>query len=86
MAGSASHIASIDISSNKIQELPVGLTKLRNLRQFKCNRNELRQVTVELERFMREKKIDHDLKEMKGNEEISPYRKSLSRHKETRKC
>jgi Leucine-rich repeat (LRR) protein len=45
MAGSVSHIASIDISGNKIEELPLGLTKLRHLRQFRCNKNQLRQVT-----------------------------------------
>ena len=46
--GSASHIASIDISANNIVELPVGLTKLRHLKHFNCNRNQLKQVTVDL--------------------------------------
>ena len=45
MAGSVSHIASIDISSNQIEELPLALTKLRHLRQFRCNKNQLKQVT-----------------------------------------
>ena len=47
-AGSASHIASIDISANNIVELPIGLTKLRHLKHFSCNRNQLRQVAVDL--------------------------------------
>jgi len=70
LSGSVSHIASIDISSNKISELPVGLTKLKHLKQFKCNKNQLRQVTGELERFMREKKIDHDIKDVREGKEV----------------
>lgn len=43
-----SHILSIDISSNQIQELPVELVKLKNLKVFKCARNNLKKVTGEL--------------------------------------
>lgn len=55
-----SRIASIDISSNQIQELPSDLVQLKYLRVLKVSRNRFKKMNNDLENFIKEKIIEID--------------------------